>query len=56
MNEVAETLRVPVATLRYWRHLGQGPLSFRIGRNVRYSRSDVAAWVDAQRSNAQAMR
>lgn len=28
IGEVAELLRVPVATLRYWRHLGAGPASF----------------------------
>ena len=36
MKEVAGVVRVPVATLRYWRHLGSGPRSFRIGRGVRY--------------------
>ena len=36
MQEVAHVVRVPVATLRYWRHLGTGPRSFRIGRSVRY--------------------
>jgi hypothetical protein len=34
MQEVANVVRVPVATLRYWRHLGTGPRSFRIGRSV----------------------
>ena len=43
--EVADVLRVPVATLRYWRHLGTGPHSFRIGRGVRYWRSEVSAWL-----------
>jgi hypothetical protein len=35
MKEVANVVRVPVATLRYWRHLGSGPRSFRVGRSVR---------------------
>ena len=43
--EVADVLRVPVATLRYWRHLGTGPRSFRVGRGVRYWRSEVSAWL-----------
>ena len=30
MQEVADVVRVPVATLRYWRHVGTGPRSFRI--------------------------
>ncbi len=28
--EAAELLRASVATLRYWRHLGPGPRSFRL--------------------------
>ena len=46
--EVADLLRVPVATLRYWRHLGTGPHSFRIGRSVRYWRTEVIRWIEAQ--------
>ena len=48
MQEVANVVRVPVATLRYWRHLGTGPRSFRIGRSVRYWRTEVFAWLDDQ--------
>jgi predicted DNA-binding transcriptional regulator AlpA len=48
MQEVADVVRVPVATLRYWRHLGTGPRSFRIGRGVRYWRTEVFAWLDDQ--------
>jgi excisionase family DNA binding protein len=47
--EAAELLRAPVATLRYWRHLGTGPRSFRLGRRVLYRRDDLRTWVDAQR-------
>ena len=48
IQEVADLVRVPVATLRYWRHLGTGPHSFRIGRGVRYWRTEVFAWLDDQ--------
>ena len=48
MQEVADVVRVPVATLRYWRHLGSGPRSFRIGRSVRYWRREVFAWLAEQ--------
>ena len=51
--EVADVVRVPVATLRYWRHLGSGPQSFRIGRTVRYWRSDVNQWLESQSSRPQ---
>jgi excisionase family DNA binding protein len=49
ISEAAEVLRAPVATLRYWRHLGTGPRSFRLGRRVLYRREDLYAWVDARR-------
>ena len=48
IGEVADILRVPVATLRYWRHLGTGPRSFKIGRGVRYLRSEVTRWFHEQ--------
>ena len=47
--EATELLRVPVGTLRYWRHLGTGPRSFRLGRRVLYRRDDLHAWIDAHR-------
>ena len=50
IGEAAELLRAPVATLRYWRHLGTGPRSFRLGRRVLYRRDDVTAWVEDQRA------
>lgn len=46
--EVAAVVRVPVATLRYWRHLGQGPAGFRVGRSVRYWKRDVMTWLHDQ--------
>lgn len=49
LGEVAKLLRIPPATLRYWRHQHTGPRSFRIGRHVRYSRTDVEAWLRDQR-------
>jgi excisionase family DNA binding protein len=49
ITEAAELLRAPVATLRYWRHVGTGPRSFRLGRRVLYRRDDLRAWVNVQR-------
>ena len=48
ISEAAELLRAPVANLRYWRHLGTGPRSFRLGRRVLYRRDDLQAWVEEQ--------
>ena len=44
MTEVAEQLRTPVDTLRYWRHIGSGPPSFKLGRRVLYRSEDVEKW------------
>ena len=47
--EVAQVIRVPSATLRYWRHIGIGPNSFKMGpRRVLYLEADVLAWVAEQ--------
>ena len=48
ITEAAELLRAPVATLRYWRHLGTGPRCFRVGRRVLYRRDDLHAWITAR--------
>ena len=45
ITETADLVRAPVATLRYWRHRGTGPRSFRLGRRVLYRRDDVDAWI-----------
>ena len=54
MAEVSDLIRVPVATLRYWRHLGCGPRSFKVGRTVRYWRSYVYQWLEEQSRRNQA--
>ncbi|MGH2689338.1 MAG: helix-turn-helix domain-containing protein [Actinomycetota bacterium] len=43
--EVADLLRRPVETLRYWRWQGEGPPSFKIGRKVLYDRRDVETFI-----------
>ncbi|HKS94585.1 MAG TPA: helix-turn-helix domain-containing protein [Terriglobia bacterium] len=45
IEEAAELIRRPVATLRWWRATGQGPRSGKLGRRVVYKREDVEAWV-----------
>ena len=49
ITEASARLRTPAATLRYWRHLGTGPKSFKIGRRVVYRRADLEAWIESQR-------
>lgn len=47
--EVSSWIKTPVPTLRYWRHVGAGPRSFKLGpRKVMYRRSDVEAWLEEQ--------
>jgi Helix-turn-helix domain len=48
LQEACGYLRVPEGTLRYWRHLGAGPRSFKIGRHVRYWRADLILWLTEQ--------
>jgi excisionase family DNA binding protein len=40
-EEVAEIFRTSPETVRYWRHVGRGPKSFKVGRRVLYAREDV---------------
>lgn len=46
-EEVAAHFRTVPATVRYWRHVGKGPRSLRVGRRVLYRTSDVHAWAEA---------
>ena len=48
IEEVAELTRLPVATLRWYRAMGEGgPKSGKLGRRVVYRRADVEAWIAA---------
>ncbi|WP_448617012.1 helix-turn-helix transcriptional regulator [Modestobacter sp. URMC 112] len=48
LAEAAAYLLTPVATLRYWRHLGTGPAGFRLGRRVVYRRANLDHWICEQ--------
>jgi excisionase family DNA binding protein len=45
-EQVAEMLGLPTGTLANWRYQGRGPAFVKIGRHVRYRRSDVADWIE----------
>jgi excisionase family DNA binding protein len=45
VDEVAEYLAIPVATLYQWRHKGCGPAAYRVGRHLRYEPAAVDAWL-----------
>jgi excisionase family DNA binding protein len=44
-EDLAAELDVPLGTIYRWRYQGSGPVGHRIGRHVRYRRSDVEAWL-----------
>ena len=45
ISELSTMLGIPVDTLYGWRHRGEGPQGYRIGRHVRYRRGVVEAWL-----------
>ena len=49
--EVAAYLRVPLATIYDWRYKGDGPPASKIGRHLRYRRSDVELWLYERRTD-----
>jgi predicted DNA-binding transcriptional regulator AlpA len=48
MPEVAEITRMNVDTLRWLRHRGESPPSFRLGRRVVYPAAGLKEWIKAQ--------
>lgn len=50
--EVAEMCRTPAETVRFWRHVGKGPKSFKVGRRVLYAAEDVESWLAKARQSA----
>jgi hypothetical protein len=56
LQEACAYLRIPEGTLRYWRHLGTGPRSFKLGRHVRYWRADLILWLTEQTNRSQVRR
>ena len=49
-EEVARILGVKPDTLRQWRHKNRGPAYTRIERFIRYSRADLNAYIERNRS------
>lgn len=52
LTELSEMLGVPVATLYGWRHRGEGPPGYRVGRHVRYRRAAVEDWLAGRADQA----
>lgn len=49
IDEVAELLRIPVATLRDWRTDRKGPPAYKFGAGLRYERRELLAWIESRR-------
>lgn len=47
-KEAAAALKVHIATLGNWRVEGSGPRFTRVGRSVRYTKNDLAAYLAAR--------
>jgi hypothetical protein len=52
MQEAADFLRTPVATLRYWRHIGTGPPSLKLEKQVLYPEDGLKAYVEQKMAEA----
>ena len=52
-REVAESLKISVASLRRWRLLKRGPKYRKLGASVRYATEDITRWVDSQPSGGE---
>ena len=51
IKDLAERYRLPVGTIRDWRHRGTGPHGARLGGHVRFRLSEVQRW-EAEREEA----
>jgi hypothetical protein len=49
--EVAELCRTSPESVRWWRHVGTGPKSFRVGRRVLYDTKEVRGWLEQLQRN-----
>jgi prophage regulatory protein len=56
IDETSELTTLPVSTLRYLRHLGEGPPAFRLGRRLVYDQADVLAWIAERKAADPALR
>ena len=46
VEDLADYLGVPVATIYAWRYRHQGPPGCRIGRHLRFRWNDVQSWIE----------
>lgn len=44
-TDASTVLSIAVNTLRFWRCRGKGPVYYKVGRSVRYTREDCIAFM-----------
>jgi hypothetical protein len=54
-KQASQIMNVSVALLRKWRRLGGGPGFCKLGSLVRYSETDIAGYIAAQRVEVSAL-
>jgi excisionase family DNA binding protein len=45
IQQLSAFLGIPVGTLYQWRHRGDGPPAFRVGRHLRFDPVEVRRWL-----------
>ncbi len=50
VEDVALITRSTPQAVRYWRHRGTGPRSFKLGRRVLFDPADVAEWIEKHKA------
>lgn len=51
-QELSELLGIPLGTIYQWNYRDSGPPRIKVGRHIRYRRSEVEAWADSNRQKA----
>ncbi|MDQ3095598.1 MAG: helix-turn-helix domain-containing protein [Actinomycetota bacterium] len=49
VDDLAEYVGVPVATVYRWSSRGDGPPGYRVGRHLRFRPVEVERWLDGRR-------
>ena len=48
LQQVSDEWQIPVATIYTWQVKGTGPKAYKFGKHLRFKRTDLAAWAEAQ--------
>jgi len=49
VEQLADMLGVPARTIHAWRYRRKAPPGIRLGKHLRFRRSDVEQWIDGNR-------